>query len=61
VDSRATLRVIDANPELRALELAAQAGRPTAEFRRDVRKLKERADRVAGDRLPDLAAGRGND
>lgn len=40
--TRATLRLIDANPELRAPELAAQAGRPTAEFRRDVRKLIER-------------------
>lgn len=40
--TRATLRIIDAQPEVRAPELAAQLGRPTAEFKRDVRKLKER-------------------
>ena len=40
--TRATLRSIDANPEVRAPELAAQLNRPTAEFKRDVRKLKER-------------------
>lgn len=40
--TRTTLRIIDANPEVRAPELAAQLGRPTAEFKRDVRKLKER-------------------
>ena len=40
--TRATLRIIDANPEVRAPELAAQLGRPTPEFKRDVRKLKER-------------------
>ena len=40
--TRATLRLIDANPEVRAPDLAAQVGRPTAEFKRDVRKLKER-------------------
>lgn len=40
--TRATLRLIDANPEVRAPELAAQVARPTAEFKRDVRKLKER-------------------
>ena len=37
----ATLAVIDAHPERRAPELAAELGRPTAEFKRDVRKLKE--------------------
>ncbi|MEZ0580837.1 hypothetical protein [Nocardioides sp. MH1] len=40
--TRATLRLIDARPEVRAPELAASLGRPTAEFKRDVRKLKER-------------------
>jgi hypothetical protein len=40
--TRATLRIIDANPEVRAPELAAHEGRPIAEFKRDVRKLKER-------------------
>lgn len=40
--TRATLRSIDANPEVRAPELAASLDRPTAEFKRDVRKLKER-------------------
>lgn len=40
--TRATLRLIDANPEVRAPELAESLGRPTAEFKRDVRKLKER-------------------
>lgn len=40
--TRATLRLIDANPEVRAPELAFQVGRPTPEFKRDVRKLKER-------------------
>lgn len=40
--TRATLRIIDARPEVRAPELAAQLGRPTPEFKRDVRKLKER-------------------
>jgi len=40
--TRATLRIIDANPERRAPELAEELGRPTAEFKRDVRKLKER-------------------
>ncbi|KAA1429095.1 hypothetical protein [Nocardioides antri] len=40
--TRDTLRIIDANPEVRAPELAARLGRPTAEFKRDVRKLKER-------------------
>lgn len=40
--TRATLRTIDAHPEVRAPELAEQLDRPTAEFKRDVRKLKER-------------------
>lgn len=40
--TRATLRIIDTNAEVRAPELAAELGRPTAEFKRDVRKLKER-------------------
>ena len=40
--TRATLRLIDANPEVRAPELALQVGRPTPELKRDVRKLKER-------------------
>ncbi|WP_344776356.1 hypothetical protein [Nocardioides panacisoli] len=40
--TRTTLRIIDANPEVRAPDLAAELGRPTAEFKRDVRKLKER-------------------
>ncbi len=37
----ATLAVIDAHPGRRAPELAGELGRPTAEFKRDVRKLKE--------------------
>src|SRR5207342_243587 len=40
--TRSTLRIIDANPEVRAPELAEQLRRPTPEFKRDVRKLKER-------------------
>ena len=40
--TRDTLRLIDANPEVRAPELAERVARPTAEFKRDVRKLKER-------------------
>lgn len=40
--TRSTLRLIDANPEVRAPELAERVGRPTQEFKRDVRKLKER-------------------
>lgn len=40
--TRSTLRIIDRNPEVRAPELAAELDRPTAEFKRDVRKLKER-------------------
>lgn len=38
----ATLRLIDSRPEVRAPELAESLGRPTPEFKRDVRKLKER-------------------
>ncbi|SCX50021.1 hypothetical protein SAMN03159343_2324 [Klenkia marina] len=37
----ATLAVIDAHSERRAPELADELGRPTPEFKRDVRKLKE--------------------
>lgn len=37
-----TLRTIDTFPEVRAPELAERLGRPTPEFKRDVRKLKER-------------------
>ncbi|GAA4816403.1 hypothetical protein ACFQ0K_07940 [Nocardioides caeni] len=40
--TRETLRTIDRHPEVRAPELADGVGRPTAEFKRDVRKLKER-------------------
>jgi len=40
--TRATLRIIDRQPEVRAPDLAAELHRPTAEFKRDVRKLKER-------------------
>lgn len=40
--TRATLRIVDRFPEVRAPELAATLGRPTPEFKRDVRKLKER-------------------
>ncbi len=40
--TRATLRLIDAHPEVRAPDLAALVGRPTPDFKRDVRKLKER-------------------
>ena len=40
--TRSTLRIIDTNPEVRAPELAEQLGRPTVEFKKDVRKLKER-------------------
>jgi hypothetical protein len=35
------LDLIDRNPERRAPDLAARLGRQTAEFKRDVRKLKE--------------------
>ncbi len=40
--TRTTLRIIDRNPEVRAPDLAAELDRPTPEFKRDVRKLKER-------------------
>jgi hypothetical protein len=40
--TRQTLRLIDAHPEVRAPELAERVGRPTVEFKRDVRKLKDR-------------------
>jgi len=40
--TRSTLRLIDRNAERRAPELAEEVGRPTVEFKRDVRKLKER-------------------
>lgn len=39
--TRSTLRIIDANAEVRAPDLAQQLGRPTPEFKKDVRKLKE--------------------
>ncbi|WP_408897398.1 hypothetical protein ACJ5H2_21080 [Nocardioides sp. R1-1] len=40
--TRATLRIIDRNPEVRAPDLAAELGRETPDFKKDVRKLKER-------------------
>jgi hypothetical protein len=39
--TRATLAIIDRSPGVRAPDLAAELGRPTADFKRDVRKLKE--------------------
>jgi hypothetical protein len=39
--TRTTLDLIDRHPEVRAPELAAKVGRETAEFKTDVRKLKE--------------------
>lgn len=39
--TRATLELIDRHPEVRAPELAADVGRETADFKKDVRKLKE--------------------
>lgn len=39
--TRATLEIIDANPEVRAPDLAAELGRETQEWKTDVRKLKE--------------------
>lgn len=39
--TRQTLDLIDLNGGVRAPELAAQAGRETADFKKDVRKLKE--------------------
>ncbi len=40
--TRETLDLIDLNPGRRAPELAEQVGRETANFKRDVRKLKEK-------------------
>jgi hypothetical protein len=39
--TRATLAIIDRSPEVRAPDLAAELGRDTPSFKRDVRKLKE--------------------
>jgi hypothetical protein len=39
--TRSTLAVIDRSPTVRAPELAAELGRDTPSFKRDVRKLKE--------------------
>lgn len=39
--TRPTLDLIDQHPEVRAPDLAARTGRATADFKRDVRKLKE--------------------
>jgi hypothetical protein len=39
--TRETLDLIDRNPERRAPDLAAKTGRATADFKKDVRKLKE--------------------
>ncbi|CUR56549.1 conserved hypothetical protein [metagenome] len=39
--TRATLDLIDLNPTVRAPDLAAQVGRETPDFKKDVRKLKE--------------------
>ena len=39
--TRETLDLIDLNPTVRAPELAAQVGRQTADFKTEVRKLKE--------------------
>ena len=39
--TRRTLAIIDRSPEVRAPDLAAEFGRDTASFKRDVRKLKE--------------------
>jgi len=39
--TRATLDLIDLNPTVRAPDLAAQVGRETADFKKDVRKLKD--------------------
>ncbi len=40
--TRTTLRIIDRNPEVRAPDLAGELGRETPDFKKDVRKLKER-------------------
>ena len=39
--TRETLDLVDLNPGVRAPELAAQVGRETPDFKKDVRKLKE--------------------
>jgi hypothetical protein len=39
--TRETLRLVERRPGVRAPDLAASVGRETAEFKRDVRKLKE--------------------
>jgi hypothetical protein len=39
--TRQTLAIIDRSPEVRAPDLAAELGRDTPSFKRDVRKLKE--------------------
>lgn len=39
--TRTTLDLIDLNPTVRAPDLAARVGRETADFKKDVRKLKE--------------------
>lgn len=39
--TRATLDLIDLNPTVRAPDLAGRVGRETADFKKDVRKLKE--------------------
>lgn len=39
--TRSTLDLIDTHPEVRAPDLAASVGRETADFKKDVRKLKE--------------------
>lgn len=39
--TRPTLDLIDAHPSVRAPDLATRAGRETADFKKDVRKLKE--------------------
>jgi hypothetical protein len=39
--TRRTLEIIDRSPEVRAPDLAAELGRDTPSFKRDVRKLKE--------------------
>ncbi|WP_344302759.1 hypothetical protein [Nocardioides bigeumensis] len=39
--TRATLDLVDRHPEVRAPDLAKKVGRETAEFKTDVRKLKE--------------------
>ena len=40
--TRATLQIIDRSPAVRAPDLAAELGRATADFKTDVRKLKEK-------------------